>query len=132
MKAKELATPKSKVLILYNDLSIGEAIKIMNKRKYQMIPVVERNSNRYLYSVSSRDILVKILNEKDLNAVLEEPLSSVAIDRLIIPCQADTDIGDLLDLIVNQNYVPLVDANGVLQGIVTRRALINHLAVKGE
>lgn len=132
MKAKQLATPRSRVQTLYNDMTLGEVLKIMEKRKYQMLPVIERNSRRYLYSVSAGDLLRRLAQEGSLSKIINEPLSGLTIDRLIISCSEDAELESIIYLVVNQNYVPLVDASGVLQGIVTRRAIIDHLTTKGE
>ena len=132
MKAKELATPAKRVEFLYSDFTIGDAVKKMERCHYSMIPVIERDSRRYLYSVSAGDILRKVLKEKDLNKVLADPISSLSIERLIVACSKETEISELIYLVVNQNFVPLVDSAGVLQGIVTRRAIIDHLASQGE
>lgn len=132
MQAIELATPRNRVETLFSDMTIGEAIKVIEKKKFQMIPVIERDSKRYLYSVSAGDILRKILKEKDLNKALADPISSLSIERLIVACSKETEISELIYLVVNQNFVPLVDSAGVLQGIVTRRAIIDHLASQGE
>ena len=132
MQAIELATPRNRVETLFSDMTIGEAIKVIEKKKFQMIPVIERDSKRYLYSVSAGDILRKVLKEKDLSKVLADPISSLSIERLIVACSKETEISELIYLVVNQNFVPLVDSAGVLQGIVTRRAIIDHLASQGE
>ncbi len=132
MKAKDLLIKKSKVEFLYNDITIGEALTIMNRRRYQMIPVLERNSLRYLYSVSSGDFLRKFLEDGDIEKTKNAPLSSVTVERLIISCSAESEIDEFSDLITLQNYVPMVDDRGVFQGIVTRRSIMNYLLNKAE
>lgn len=134
MKAKELATPVKRVEYLYSDFTIGDAVKKMEKCHYTMIPVIERNSARYLYSVTSGDILHRIITGGDLKNVLVDPLSTVRIERLTLSCNEDVDVMELFELAVNQNYIPLVDNNGTFKGILTRRAILNFLipAKEGE
>ncbi len=127
MKAKELATPVRRVAVLYNDFTVKEAIAKMDKCRYQMIPVVERNSARYLYSLSTGDLLAFILGIGSLEAALKESISSIQLQRLVLSCNEDTEIADLFDIAVNQNYVPLVDKSGVFKGILTRRSILNYL-----
>ncbi|MBO5527871.1 MAG: CBS domain-containing protein [Bacilli bacterium] len=127
MKAKELATPVKRVEYLYSDFTIGDAVKKMEKCHYTMIPVIERNSARYLYSVTSGDILHRIITGGDLKNVLVDPLSTVRIERLTLSCNEDVDVTELFELAVNQNYIPLVDNNGTFKGILTRRAILNFL-----
>ena len=134
MKAKDLATSAKRVQFLYSDFTIAESIKKMEKCHYTMIPVIERNSARYLYSVSSGDLLHHLVLNGDIKTVLDDPLSTVRIDRLTLSCNEDVEVTELFDLAVNQNYIPLVDANGTFRGILTRRAILTYLmpAKEGE
>ena len=134
MKAKELATPAKRVEFIYSDITIAEAVKKMDKSHYTMIPVIERNSARYLYSVSSSDILHRLITGGDLPSTLKEPLSTVRIERMTLACNEDVEVDELFDIAVNQNYIPLVDHNGAFRGILTRRAILTYLmpAKEGE
>lgn len=128
MKAKDLATAKAKVVHLFNDMTIDEALKVLLKSNLASIPVLERDSNRYLYSLSAFAILKKVANGRENPDVYKEPISSVSLERFIVPCTLDTEIDNLIDLVVSQNFVPLVDASGAFQGIVTRKAVINYMS----
>ncbi|MDY6429764.1 MAG: CBS domain-containing protein [Bacilli bacterium] len=130
MKTKDLLIPKTKVDFLYSDVTIGEAIKKMDKHRYQMIPVIERNSGRYVYSVSAGDILREITSSQ--TSPLEKPLSTISISRLVVPSKNYSDISELGYLISNQNFVPIVDDSGVFLGIITRQSIINFLLNKYE
>lgn len=135
MDAKNLLTPKTKVEYLYNDITVGEAIAKMKKRRYALIPVLERNSNRYLYSISSSDLLYKIMQIGDVKKAEALPLSEVEINRLVIPAPQVKDIESLGDLLSSQNFVPIVDEKGIFLGLVTRRSVFNYLLAekaKGE
>ena len=127
MKAKELATPLRRVSNLYNDITVKEAIATMERCRYMMIPVLERNSNRYLYSLSTGDILRHVVHTGDLDKALKDPISLIQIQRLVLSCNEETEMTDLFDMAVNQNYVPLVDKSGVFKGILTRRSILNYL-----
>ena len=39
---------------------------------------------------------------------------------------ADSDMEDLLDKAINQNYVPVVDDQGYFIGIITRKEIIKY------
>ena len=127
MKARELATPVRRVATIYNDITIKEAIAKMAKCRYTMIPVLERNSLRYLYSVSTGDILLKLVADGDMDKTMREPISLVPIERLTISCNEDVEIDELFDIAVNQNFIPLVDSIGAFKGIITRRAILTYL-----
>ncbi len=135
MDAKNLLTPKTKVEYLYNDITVSEAIAKMKRRRYALIPVLERNSNRYLYSISSGDLLYKITEIGDVKKAESLPLSEVEINRLVIPAPQVQDIESLGDLLSSQNFVPIVDEKGIFLGLVTRRSVFNYLLTekaKGE
>ena len=130
MKAKDLATAKAKIVRLYNDMTIEEALKVILKSNLTSVPVLERVSNRYVYSLSSNALLKKIVQAKGNESVYSETISSVPLERFIVPCDSETEVENLMDLVVNQNFVPLVDNAGVFQGIVTRKAVINYMIDK--
>ena len=126
MKAIDLIIPKNKVEFIYSDITVGDALRKIAKKRFTMVPVLERNSERYLYSLSASDILTRILKNNDIEATKLEMLSSVQIDRLVVPCSKDTDLAALADLAISQNYVPIVDGKGIFLGIVTRQAILDY------
>lgn len=127
MKAKELMTNKDKVTCLYNDMSLKECYEKLLKSHFTMIPVLEKDSERYLYSISSLDLLKAIMKTNSIEEALNMPINSIEIERLIICAPIDSEVKDLIDLIANQNYVPLVSPKGEFKGIITRKKLIFHL-----
>lgn len=40
----------------------------------------------------------------------------------------DADRNDLLNLAINQNFVPVLDENGIFMGIITRKSIILYFA----
>ena len=49
----------------------------------------------------------------------------------MMPIKVDANILDLADLIVSQNYVPVIDDRNIFIGIVTRKRVIQEL-IKNE
>ena len=127
MLAKDLLTKKGQVEFIFNDILVGEAIEKMEQKRYAMIPVLERGSKRYLYSLSEGDLLRFVLGSPSMKKAMKSPLSNVTIERLTVPVREDSEISALIDLAANQTFIPLVDNNGVFKGIVTRRAIINAI-----
>lgn len=131
MKTKDLLIPKTKVDYLYSDITIDDAIKKMDKHRFQMIPVLERGSGRYLYSISAGDILREITTNEQPD-VLQHSISSISLSRLVVPSKNYKNISELGYLISNQNFVPIIDDSGIFQGIVTRQSILNLLLEKYE
>ncbi|MCR5491346.1 MAG: CBS domain-containing protein [Bacilli bacterium] len=113
-------------------MTIEESIQKMNKGRFQMVPVLEKESGRYLYSLSASDMLNHIINVGSYEKALHDPIASIPVDRLIVPCTNDIGINGLIDLLANQNYVPLVDGGGIFQGIITRKKVLYRLMTAEE
>ena len=127
MKAKELVINKKKITYVYADSTLQEAVLAFAKSSYSMIPVLERESDRYLYSITATDVLNWVADGHHIDEAKQTPLSALSLTRLIAPCQENAELSSIADLVANQNYVPLVDEKGVFAGIVTRKNLIFRL-----
>jgi CBS domain-containing protein len=128
MNAGNFLLEKSKCCYLYNDFTIDQALEKMEKSRYQTVPVIERDSGRYLYAISEGDILYRITgSDLPYDEAANLPISSVEMKRLHIAVRSTAEFDELAELIVNQNFIPIVDDNGIFVGIVTRKAIIYYL-----
>lgn len=120
--------PKNKVEYLFSDFTLRQTIEKISEHRYSMIPVLDRVSGKYLYSLSDGDILYYLrdnkLNFEDLE---NKKLSEIKLSRSINPVKINCKISDLYNSIINQNYVPVVDDNNIFIGIITRKSVINYL-----
>lgn len=122
--------PKIKVEFLYEDFSLRQAVEKMEYHRYSVVPVLSKDG-KYLYSLSEGDILYAMTKNKlkfeDLTKIR---LESIQRDRDVKPVSINSSMDDLVKLIVDQNFVPVVDDRGVFIGIITRKAVINYLLSK--
>ncbi len=122
--------PKIKVEFLLEDFSLRQAIEKMEYHRYSVVPVLSKDG-KYLYSLSEGDILYAMTKNKlkfeDLTKIR---LESIERDRDVKPVSINSSMDDLVKLIVDQNFVPVVDDRGVFIGIITRKAVINYLLSK--
>ncbi len=122
--------PKIKVEFLLEDFSLRQAIEKMEYHRYSVVPVLSKDG-KYLYSLSEGDILYAMTKNKlkfeDLTKIR---LESIKRDRDVKPVSINSSMDDLVKLIVDQNFVPVVDDRGVFIGIITRKAVINYLLSK--
>lgn len=121
-------TPKAEVEYLFDDFSVRQALEKMQFHRYAMIPVLEKGTGKYLYALSEGDILWTIhagrLNYDDLGKIR---ISSISKSRNVAPASIDCDIESLYSIIINQNFVPIVDDRGLFIGIVTRKKVLASL-----
>lgn len=122
--------PKIKVEFLYEDFSLRQAVEKMEYHRYSVVPVLSKDG-KYLYSLSEGDILYTMTKNKlkfeDLTKIR---LESIQRDRDVKPVSINSSMDDLVKLIVDQNFVPVVDDRGIFIGIITRKAVINYLLSK--
>ena len=122
--------PKIKVEFLLENFSLRQAIEKMEYHRYSVVPVLSKDG-KYLYSLSEGDILYAMTKNKlkfeDLTKI---HLESIERDRDVKPVSINSSMDDFVKLIVDQNFVPVVDDRGVFIGIITRKAVINYLLSK--
>ena len=128
MNILPLLTPKKDIEYLYADFSVRQALEKMDFHRFGTVPVIERNTGRYLYSLSEGDFL---WYWKDKGLSFEElgrlPLSEIPSSREMLSVGVECQLEELYPLISQQNYVPVVDDQNVLIGIVRRQSVVSYL-----
>lgn len=129
--------PKISVAYLYSDFSLRQALEKMRHYGYTAIPVIHRDG-KYAGTVSEGDFLWYIadklnenisVNKKNLEEI---PLSHFIKNDTYLPVKITADVNDLVNISLNQNFVPVTDDSDSFIGIVTRRDIIKHLADKSD
>jgi len=120
-------TPKSEVEYLEEDSSIRQAIERMEYHNYTCIPILSMDG-KYIRSVSDGDIL-RYIKKYDLNLEKCEDHLVVQVDQIreICAIHINKKMVDLLDMVVNQNFVPVLDDMDNFIGIITRKHIIEYL-----
>ena len=120
-------TPKSDVAYIFENETLRQTLEKMEHRKFSCIPLLSLDG-KYKGSISEGDLLwgMKTLNIPGLKEA--ESISIMAIPRRATykAVHADSDMEDLLDKAINQNYVPVVDDQGYFIGIITRKEIIKY------
>lgn len=122
-------TPKSEVAYLYDTDSLGQALKKMESHRYSAIPIIAKESGRYVGTLTEGDLLWNIKGNENLSLQGAEKLSIMEIERNRDnePVEADADMEDLINKAVNQNFVPVVDGDQCFIGIIKRKDIILYL-----
>lgn len=127
-----LLTPKAQVEYLFGDFTIRQALEKMGRFRYASIPVLDRESGAYLYSLSEGDLLWTI---KDLRLSFNDfqriPIAEVKRYREVPSYRITTPIEDLYLAAMGQNFVPITDDRGLFIGIVTRKKVISAILSSG-
>ena len=120
-------TPKQEVTLLYEDYTIGQALRSIENGGHPAVPIIRR-SGEYVGTITVGDLLWYIRRAGLEFAEAEKlPLRNVPHSRDNQPLLATTDLTDLLENSMVQNFAPVVDDRGMFIGIITRKRVLSHL-----
>lgn len=122
-----LLRPKVNTAYIYDDNTLRQGLEKMKRYGYSAIPVIDREG-RYKGTVTEGDFLWKLTEE---NAVDVRAQERIAIKDILRPeytkaININASIEEVLQLALNQNFVPVTDDIGSFIGIVTRRDILKH------
>ena len=121
-------TPKKDVAYLFDDFSIRQALEKMEYHRYSAIPIINRNGE-YVGTLTEGDILYHLKNNHSLNLLESEDENVMSIprhhDNKAVP--ATSDLSEVFQTALNQNFVPVVDDDGTFIGIITRKNIFTYL-----
>ena len=130
-------TPKADVRTLFDDNTFRKGLEVMQDGVYTVIPVTTRD-NIYVGAVSTSDFLWYMYDgEVDENGnVATKRVKGVRVRDIMkkgtYPAVSITSsLEQLLERIMNQNFVPVVDARNAFIGIVTRHNVLEYLKNNG-
>ncbi len=119
--------PKENVEYLEDDFSLRQTLEKLDIHGYSAIPILDKDGH-YIDTISEGDILMYI--KKNINFNLHQaediPLKDIKIRRKINSIHINSNMEDLLELSLNQNFVPVVDDLDHFIGIITRKDIIKY------
>ncbi|NLC12387.1 MAG: CBS domain-containing protein [Firmicutes bacterium] len=122
-----LLVPKKDVVYLPLQCTMRQALEKMEHHRYSAVPLID-SKGKYVGTITEGDLLWKLKNTPGLTFKSTERimLKDVPRARKIEPVRIDAKVEDLLSLAIEQNFVPVVDDEGVFIGIVRRREIIEY------
>lgn len=122
-----LLKPKNSVDFIYADDSMRKGLAKLRTSGYTAAPVVTREG-KYMGTVTEGDFLWYL---HDTTESLEEIVNDVYVEQITRenwnqPVHISATMDELLELVLNQNFVPVVDDRNFFVGIITRQSVIRH------
>jgi len=122
-------TPKREIVYETIDATMRQVLEKMEYHRYTAIPLID-NQGKYVGAITEGDLLWKL---KNTNGLTVDSTENVPITEVHRHMQSDTvsiesDIEDLINLSKSQNFVPVVDDEGIFIGIIKRSDIINYCA----
>ena len=126
-------TPKSEVAHIYEDDTVRQALDKMEGFRYSTIPLLSKDGT-YVGTITEGDLRWGIRKEYQMNFKEAEnaPIASISHRADYKPVTAESKMEDMIDLALNQNFVPVVDDRGFFIGIITRKDIIKYCYSKLE
>ncbi|MGG0459375.1 CBS domain-containing protein [Bacillus mycoides] len=122
-------TPKSELVYININSTMRQALEKLEHHRYTAIPLVN-TEGEYAGTLTEGDLLWKLKNTSSLsfNNTHQVVLSEVSLHRTNEPVSINAEIEDLLSRAMEQNFVPVIDDDGIFIGIVKRRDIIQYCA----
>jgi len=120
-------TPKNEVVCENIESTMRQVIEKMEHHGYTAIPLMDKHG-KYVGTLTEGDLLWKLKNTMNLNFRNTETVKVKDIPRRVRhkSVTISEDIESLINLAVSQNFVPVVDDEGIFIGIIKRSDIINY------
>lgn len=119
--------PKAEVAFVYDYHTLRQAMEIMEYHKYSSIPMINREG-KYVGTITEGDLLwgLKKLNILNLKGAEDIAITKIARRVDYRPVSADSNMEDLMEKAMDQNFVPVIDDQKNFIGIITRKDIIGY------
>ena len=119
--------PKAEVAFVYDYHTLRQAMEIMEYHKYSSIPMINREG-KYVGTITEGDLLwgLKKLNILNLKGTEDIAITKIARRADYRPVSADSNMEDLMEKAMDQNFVPVIDDQKNFIGIITRKDIIGY------
>jgi CBS domain-containing protein len=119
--------PKAEVAFVYDYHTLRQAMEIMEYHKYSSIPMINREG-KYVGTITEGDLLwgLKKLNILNLKGAEDIAITKIARRADYRPVNADSNMEDLMEKAMDQNFVPVIDDQENFIGIITRKDIIGY------
>ncbi len=131
MNALNFLKHKSKVIFLYEDYSVKRSMDEFRVSGFTALPILARDG-RYVGSITEGDFLRFLLRYELIDMAETEYIDLRELPRQSDnrPITVDARMEDLMQMAMQQNFVPMVDGRGIFMGIVTRRDILEYFQKK--
>lgn len=126
-----LITPKIETYYIFNNYTIRQALEKFDFHKFSVVPVIDEHG-LYIGTISEGDILRFIKNKANfkLKELEKNKIIDLEVYRPYKALKIDSNFNQLYNLALEQNFVPLIDDNGIYIGIIKRKDILNELKNK--
>ena len=120
-------TPKSETVYESLDATLQQVLERMDHHRLTAIPVIDKEG-QYIGTMTEGDILRVIKSNPELtyNNVTRYQIETIPRRTNHLSVRVDEKIESIIKLSMSQNFVPVVDDEGVYIGIIKRADIIEY------
>ena len=120
-------TPKIEVVHEKESATMRRVLERMEHHSYTAIPLIN-NEGVYVGTLTEGDLLWKLKNTKGLSFENTNEIIVKDIERTVNhkSVSINSDMDSLISLAISQNFVPVVDDDGIFIGIIKRSDIIEY------
>lgn len=120
-------TPKIEVVSVCDKDNLKQVLETLEKHKFSSVPILNEDGN-YLGTVKEGDLLWYLNSKKTFDEKILEETNIMDIPRRLTneTVRISANVEDLFHILINQNFVPVIDDANIFIGIVKRRDVISY------
>lgn len=120
--------PKKDVVFLNNNCNLKFALEVIESNGYSAIPLIS-DKGKYIGTLNEGDLLWEFKNNADLNFenCNRFSLNNIKRRRKVKPAKINEPLEKIIQLSKYQNFIPVIDDNGVFIGIIRRKEILDYL-----
>ena len=116
-------TPAENLAVLIDSHNADHAILLLSQMTYTRVPVVT-DEKEFVGTIGLRDILAYQMEQ----GLSQETMADTDIVHMtkkdVAVVSPDYRLTDVLHKLVDESFLPVVDAEGIFQGIITRKSIL--------
>ena len=116
-------TPAENLAVLIDTHNADHAILLLCQMTYSRVPVVT-DKRKFVGTIGLRDILAyQMENDLSQEAMADTDIVHMTKKNVAV-VEPDYQLTDVLHKLVDESFLPVVDKDGVFQGIITRKSIL--------
>jgi len=120
-------TPKAMCIYLHDDYTVRQALEKMEAAGLAALPILNKHGE-YRGTLTEGDLLWALKNQcyMDIRQAEAHRIMQIPRRKDFMPVRVTTNMHELVDRAMTQNFVPVVDDKDTFIGLVRRSAIIKY------
>ena len=116
-------TPAENLAVLIDSHNADHAILLLSQMTYTRVPVVT-DEKEFVGTIGLRDILAYQMEQGLSQAAMADTDIVHMTKKDVAVVSPDYTLTDVLHKLVDESFLPVVDKDGIFQGIITRKSIL--------